>query len=284
MALNVGVNVVEVDGNAPATILAAPTSVAAFVGVTERGVSNMPVQISSSQQFQNRFGNYPAAGYLAYAVDGFFLNGGFAAYVVRVVGATAAAAFVVLNNRLGAPTPTLRVAAGFRGREDPAPGANGFMSTCGTIRAAPPLCRSPRPPTRPARSSNHSPGCRIGTVVRLVDGANAFYRKITSIDPTTRTLHWAATAPIGPSLAVTATATSAEFQLSVRYRTDAISSFAVVEDWRNLSMETNSADYVASRINDAFTGSQYVTVADLSGTTASGDENPAVASESGARK
>jgi len=43
-------------------------------------------------------------------------------------------------------------------------------------------------------------------------------------------------------------------------------------------MESDSADYVGSRLNDAFTGSQYVTVTDLSGSTASGDETPAVTS------
>ena len=38
MALDVGVNVLEVDGRAVPAIAAAPTSVAAFIGVTDRGV------------------------------------------------------------------------------------------------------------------------------------------------------------------------------------------------------------------------------------------------------
>ena len=44
MALNVGINVVEVDGRASPAIQAAPTSVAAFLGLTERGVPNQPVR------------------------------------------------------------------------------------------------------------------------------------------------------------------------------------------------------------------------------------------------
>ena len=76
MALNVGVNVIEVDGRATPAIEAAPTSVAAFVGLTERGVPSRPVLVTNPQQFQDRFGNYRADGYLGYAVAGFFLNGG----------------------------------------------------------------------------------------------------------------------------------------------------------------------------------------------------------------
>jgi phage tail sheath protein FI len=44
MTLNVGVNVIEVDGRASPTIQAAPTSVAAFIGLAERGAPNRPVR------------------------------------------------------------------------------------------------------------------------------------------------------------------------------------------------------------------------------------------------
>jgi phage tail sheath protein FI len=278
MALNVGINVVEVDGRAPAIIAAAPTSVAAFVGVTERGVPNVPVHISSPQQFQSRFGNYLASSYLGYAVGGFFLNGGFEAYTVRVVGAAATAAFAVLNNRLATPTPALRIAAGFRGRTDP--GAWG-----GRVRVD--VRDDPRGITglqvaAPANATSAQlqslSGFQIGSVLRFVDGGSTFYRRIASVAATTRTVTWAATAPIAPGLASTTAVTSAEFRITVRYRSDPTSDFAVVEDWRNLSMEIDSADYAVSQINDTFTGSQYVTVTDLSGATASGDKNPAVTS------
>jgi phage tail sheath protein FI len=278
MALNVGINVVEVDGRAPASIAAAPTSVAAFVGVMERGLPNVPVHISSPQQLQSRFGNYLASGYLAYAVDGFFLNGGFEAYAVRVVGAAAAAAFTVLNNRLATPTPALRIAAGFRGRTDP--GAWG-----GRLRVD--IRDDPRGATglqvaAPANAASAQlqslSGFPVGSVVRFVDGAATFYRRIASVNSTTRTVSWAAAAPIAPGLASTTTVTSAEFRITVRYRSDPTSDFTVVDDWRNLSMETDSADYAPAQINDTFTGSQYITVTDLSGATASGDENPAVIS------
>ena len=104
MAVNVGVNVIEVDGRASPTIQAAPTSVAAFLGVTERGVPNRPLRITSPQQFGDRFGGYRADAYLAYAIDGFFLNGGREAYVNRVVGAGSAPAGGNRGKRRGART------------------------------------------------------------------------------------------------------------------------------------------------------------------------------------
>src|SRR5262245_8612531 len=120
MALDIGVNVVEVDGLSSPTIEAAPTSVAAFLGLTERGAPNHPARITNLQQFRDRFGDHRDDGYLAYAIEGFFLNGGREAYVNRVVGAGSVAASATLNNRV-APTagPALRVAAGYRGREAP---------------------------------------------------------------------------------------------------------------------------------------------------------------------
>jgi len=119
MALNVGVNVIEVDGRASPAIQAAPTSVAAFLGLTERGVPNSPVRITNFQQFQSRLGNHRSDSYLTYAVEGFFLNGGREAYINRVVGTGSTAASATLNDRQTTPAPTLRVVAGYRGRDDP---------------------------------------------------------------------------------------------------------------------------------------------------------------------
>ena len=82
MPLQVGVNVVEVDGRASPALQAAPTSVAAFLGRTRRGVPNRAVRVTSLDQFAARFGGHRGDAYLAYAVRGFFLNGGREAHVV----------------------------------------------------------------------------------------------------------------------------------------------------------------------------------------------------------
>src|SRR5262249_53216350 len=96
MTLNVGVNVVEVDGRTAPTIQPAPTSVGAFVGVAERGVPNRAVRVNSPDDVRASFGSPRADAYMTLALDGFFLNGGATAYVVRVVGAGSLAAGVTL--------------------------------------------------------------------------------------------------------------------------------------------------------------------------------------------
>jgi uncharacterized protein len=68
---------------APA-IQVARTDIAGFVGIAERGPLHTPVQLNSWTQFTSVFGFWTAQGYLAYAVQGFFANGGRTCYVVRV--------------------------------------------------------------------------------------------------------------------------------------------------------------------------------------------------------
>src|SRR5258708_6383883 len=99
MTAYVGVNVAEVDGLASPTIVPAATSIAAFVGVTERGPLNTSVRVSDLDAFAARFGHLIATGYLGYAIEGFFANGGREAHVCRVAGAASVAASLALNNR-----------------------------------------------------------------------------------------------------------------------------------------------------------------------------------------
>ena len=83
-----GVYVEEVSsGNKP--IAGVSTSTAGFVGGTERGPL-APQFIASWLEFQRWYGSYvPDHSYLAYAVEGFFTNGGQRCFVARVVGAGA---------------------------------------------------------------------------------------------------------------------------------------------------------------------------------------------------
>ena len=59
------------------------------VGQAERGPLNFPQPLTSWGQFRDIFGNFTAYSFLAYAVFGFFLNGGERCYVVRVAHETA---------------------------------------------------------------------------------------------------------------------------------------------------------------------------------------------------
>ncbi len=60
------------------------TAVAAFVGFAEQGPANEPILVTNWTQFVNNFGSFIDGSYLAHAVYAYFLNGGGAAYVVRV--------------------------------------------------------------------------------------------------------------------------------------------------------------------------------------------------------
>src|SRR5215216_3603720 len=84
MAFNIGVNVVEVDGRAAPTIVAAPISVAGFLVRSQRGIRNLPVSIRGFGDFVSNFGGYIDTAFGAHAVRGFFDNGGTEAFVVRI--------------------------------------------------------------------------------------------------------------------------------------------------------------------------------------------------------
>ena len=89
-APGVSVEWVSADVPVPAAVR---TDVAGFIGLAQRGPVHQPVRLASWSQFQAVFGGYDPRGWLAYAVNGFFANGGDACWVVRVVDpATAQAA------------------------------------------------------------------------------------------------------------------------------------------------------------------------------------------------
>jgi phage tail sheath protein FI len=85
-----GVYVEELSVAGPISVVG--TSTAAFVGPAQRGPIGEPTKITNWTQFTSRFGSYLTSPrrYLAYAVRGFFDNGGTVAYVVRVGTAHAA--------------------------------------------------------------------------------------------------------------------------------------------------------------------------------------------------
>lgn len=104
-----GVYVEEVDtGNKP--IEGVSTSTVGFLGIAERGPVTATF-ITSYSDFVRSFGGYatytaakqPAQAYLAFAVEGFFLNGGLRCWIARVTSATAAPASVVSGPLRSAP-------------------------------------------------------------------------------------------------------------------------------------------------------------------------------------
>lgn len=102
------------DAGAP-KIVAIRTDVAGFVGIAERGPLNTAVVVESWRQYQAHFGGFTPAGYLAYTVHAFFLNGGRRCWVVRVADPDAAGVSSVTveapDPALGAKTTAWRIEA-----------------------------------------------------------------------------------------------------------------------------------------------------------------------------
>src|SRR5262245_19360380 len=93
-------------------IAAASTSIAAFIGVAERGPLGEAVKIFNFTEYQTRYGGFLANSYLSHAVFQFFNNGGTQGYIVRVAGADTATATIVIKDRATTtPQPSLTIAA-----------------------------------------------------------------------------------------------------------------------------------------------------------------------------
>jgi phage tail sheath protein FI len=108
--LRPGVFVEEVaDGAYP--IEGVGTSTAGFVGIATRGALSSAKLITNWTQFVRHFGSFRRDSFLAYAVQGFFLNKGSRCYVVRVASSAAAIAEVTLQDRATTPVNTLKVQA-----------------------------------------------------------------------------------------------------------------------------------------------------------------------------
>ena len=79
------------------------TAVAGFVGFAAKGPAHEPTLVTNWTQYTATFGDFIEGSYLAHAVYGYFLNGGGAAYVVRVGGdddaAVAASAELPVSGR-----------------------------------------------------------------------------------------------------------------------------------------------------------------------------------------
>src|SRR5262245_12135690 len=101
-----GVYYQRADVSAPA-VSGICTDVAGFVGIASRGLVDVAMPIESWRQFQAHYGGFTGSGFLAYAVRGFFENGGRRCWIVRVASLDAAggahAASLMLRDAAGMP-------------------------------------------------------------------------------------------------------------------------------------------------------------------------------------
>lgn len=83
----------------PRPIEGVSTSTLGLLGMTERGPTD-PRPITSFEDFQRLYGGFMEGSYSAYAVDGFFRNGGQRCYIGRVVREGAAKATYTIDGKI----------------------------------------------------------------------------------------------------------------------------------------------------------------------------------------
>ena len=108
--LRPGVYVEETLTPIPAVVGSTATSVAAFIGTTDKGPT-VPTLVTSWNQYTTLYGTWGTNNTVTTAVYLFFANGGGQAYIQRVTGSGAAAATRTFNDRQGSPASTLVVNA-----------------------------------------------------------------------------------------------------------------------------------------------------------------------------
>jgi phage tail sheath protein FI len=194
--LTPGVYYERVDASPPA-IAAIRTDVAGFVGLAPRGPVDVAVPVQSFRQFQAHFGDFTGSGYLAYAVRGFFENGGRRCWVVRVasrdpVGGLATAG-VMLRSTTGADV--WRIAAyspGIWGNAANSPGVwgNGLSLVVQETHRAQTLS-DPRTSLPEYSVVGSITGFGRGVLARITQGAAPpVWKVVSDIDPATRRLIW----------------------------------------------------------------------------------------------
>jgi uncharacterized protein len=105
-----GVHVEKLDAD-PQRIRLRRTDVAGFVGIAKRGPLNSPVKIQTWRQFVSTFGGPIPDAYLAYAINGFFQNGGRTCWVVRAGDSNRATTATATLNIAGVGRLTLKASS-----------------------------------------------------------------------------------------------------------------------------------------------------------------------------
>jgi len=108
--LSPGVYVQEIDA-ATRPIEGVGTAVAAFIGFAPKGPESTPTLVSNWTQYVDTFGGLAEGAYLAYAVYGYFLNGGGNCYVVRIGTASAGKTSKKDTKQLAAGPQTAQIGA-----------------------------------------------------------------------------------------------------------------------------------------------------------------------------
>jgi uncharacterized protein len=172
------------------------TRVAGFVGLAAKGPLDVPMRITSWDEFVEIYGNVDV-GYLSNSVEGFFLNGGLACYVVRVAhsarnGVTpdfehAYSAERVIQDAFD--KPTLRVRARSEGRW-----GNNIWVRFAQNTGAKALLTSDLEVGSGEAIVNVTRGFEKGSLVRIYDRGASDFVVLTEVAD--RLIRWASATPV----------------------------------------------------------------------------------------
>src|SRR5579885_2922488 len=229
------------------------TSIAAFVGYTDKGIDNRAEQLFSYSDFERLFGGLASDSELSYAVQQFFNNGGAQGYVVRVPkhGAKAASLGLIVANAstnvwkffaLSSGTwadGNLLVDIDFNGIGDPIPG---IVSVSGTAVTG---------------TGTQFTALEVGQWLEFAGDTSAprsLYQIKTITDDTHVVLQ------SGPGSAITGSTAAVYMDNQACNVTITNLQDGTVESFPDVSFNANNANYIQNVLNDPDTGSQLVNV------------------------
>ncbi|MSP60391.1 MAG: phage tail sheath family protein [Myxococcales bacterium] len=174
----------------------AETRTGGFVGLASRGPLDEPRRITGWNEFLEIYGQ-SSEGYLARAVEGFFVNGGKACYVVRIAHRPKAGELSGPDHSSSAERiikdgwdkPTLRVSALNEGRW-----GNAIWVRFAQATSAKTLLTLDLDVGAGEARVNSARGFERGSLVRVFDRENSDYVVLTEVDD--RTLRWSSSTPI----------------------------------------------------------------------------------------
>jgi phage tail sheath protein FI len=249
-----GVYIEEIPSGVHA-ITGVATSIAAFVGYTDRGIDNRAEHIFSFSDFERLFGGLAADSELSYAVQQFFQNGGTEAYVVRApkAGATPASnsfktgaitwQFKALSSGSWANS-NLLLDLDYQGLS---------MPITGTVSIA-----AAHPATVTGVGTSFDTALKPGQWLVFASDATSTPYQIKSIESATSLTMQKdfATPPIaGDTAQIYFDGDATAFNLIVRNLLD-----DKVESFPEVSLNPNKTNYLVAVLNDPDTGSQLVNV------------------------
>lgn len=172
-------------------IAAIRTDVPGIVGIAERGPVDIPVPVQSWRQFQAHFGDFSGNGYLAYAVRGFFENGGRRCWVVRVANRDPAGGVQFASLTLSGPgdVPVWRIRA-----VTPGSWGNAISLALTPWRTSEAVIAAGMSDTKGAWVSSVS-GFERGSLIRVSQDGVEAWRVIAQVDAVDNRLAWVSDDP-----------------------------------------------------------------------------------------